>query len=109
LGPGDFWALRRLAASRAGLKSGGYGDFEPVFRQVATDGTILYIADSGCCDGNQVVESRELSVEKSQKSLVLTQLSTFDLRLLLFSIVNQTSSIRNSSGSRLLLESWQLW
>jgi len=30
-----------------------YGHFDPVFWQVATDGAILYIADSGGWDGRQ--------------------------------------------------------
>ncbi len=78
------------------LKSVGYGDLEPVFRQVATDDAMLYIADSGCCDGNQEVKSRKLRVERSQESVVLTLnfgLSTLDFRDFVFF----QSSIENPS------------
>src|SRR5208282_254782 len=76
------------------FKSVGYGDCWPVFRQVATDDAMLYIADSGCCDGNQEVESRKLRVERSQESVVLTLnfgLWTLDFRLSTFA----TSSFSN--------------
>jgi len=46
------------------LKSGGYGDFEPVFRQVATDDAMLYIADLG------IAANREMTIGGARESRV---------------------------------------